>query len=56
MKNLHLSIICIFSHNYFQQQLFTIKVLNASTGNPLSGAFVKLKSAKVGVTDNIDGT
>ena len=57
MKKLSLSVALIFcTAILFAQQIFTVKVVDASTGNPLSGSSVKLKSAKTGVTANNDGT
>ena len=57
MKKLSLSAAFIFCTFFlFSQQLFTVKVIDASTGNPLSGSSVKLKSAKTGVAANSDGT
>ena len=57
MKKLILSLSFLFcSYLLFAQQLFTVKVTDATTGNPLSNASVKIKSTKKGVTANNDGT
>lgn len=57
MKKLILSLSFLFcSYLLFAQQLFTVKVTDGATGNPLSSASVKLKSTKKGVTANSDGT
>lgn len=57
MKKLILSLCFLFcSYLLFAQQLFTVKVTDATTGNPLSNASVKIKSTKKGVTANNDGT
>ena len=57
MKKLILSLSFLFcSYLLFAQQLFTVKVTDATTGNPLSNASVKIKSTKKGVTANNEGT
>lgn len=57
MKKLILSLSFLFcSYLLFAQQLFTVKITDAATGNPLSNASVKIKSTKKGITANSDGT
>ncbi len=57
MKKLILSLSFLFcSYLLFAQQLFTVKVTDAATGNPLSNASVKIKSTKKGITAGSDGT
>ena len=56
MKKLSLLIAILFSSFLlFAQQVFTVKVTDAKTGNPLSNASVKIKNTKKGITANGDG-
>ena len=45
----------ICTYLLFAQQLFTVKVTDAKTGNAISNASAKIKSTTKGVTANNDG-
>lgn len=57
MKKLILTLSFLFcSYLLIAQQLFTVKVTDATTGNPLSNASAKIKATKKGITAGSDGT
>jgi len=57
MRKLILLASCLFSSLIlFAQQSYTIKVLDAKSGNPLSNVSVNLKASNQGVMTNADGS
>jgi iron complex outermembrane recepter protein len=57
MRKLFLSLTLIFSgYLVFAQQSFTIKVVDAKNGNPITGASVVVRSTGKGASSNTDGS
>lgn len=57
MRKLILLVSCLFSSMIlFAQQSYTVKVVDAKNGNPLSNVSVNLKASSLGVMTNAEGT